>query len=145
MTDKRPTPDETAGKGRRKRTAPTIDLTATEVPPAASEAPSPPPPETPVDEPAAAAQEPPRAEAPPADKRKESVLTMPVVAAGIAGAAAMSLVMMVLWLTGLVPIRYAGSTALRARVTGLEMQLQDLQKRPVARSEEHTSELQSQR
>jgi hypothetical protein len=55
---------------------------------------------------------------------------MPVLAAGIAGAAAMSLVLVALWLTGLVPIRYAGSTALRARVTGLEMQLQDLQKRP---------------
>jgi hypothetical protein len=53
-----------------------------------------------------------------------------LLAAGVAGAAAMSLVLFGLWFTGLTPIRYAGSTATRARVTALEMQLQDLQKRP---------------
>jgi hypothetical protein len=31
MTDKRPTPDASAGKSRPKRAAPTIDLTATDV------------------------------------------------------------------------------------------------------------------
>jgi hypothetical protein len=43
MNDKRATPDSPAGKGRRKRAAPTIDLTATEVPPVTSEADPPPP------------------------------------------------------------------------------------------------------
>lgn len=146
MTDKRPTPDQTAGKGRRKRTAPTIDLTATEVPPAASEAPPPPPPETPVDAPVAAAPEPepaPRADAaPPEDKREEprkspdrgfaSALTMPVLAAGLTGALVMSVILLTMWLTGLVPLGDAGSTAMSARVAGLEMQMQDLQKRPAA-------------
>lgn len=120
MTDKRPTPDESAGKGRRKRAAPTIDLTATEIP---SEVPNEAPkPAAGAPPPSGAAEEP----------RKSSGFAepMPVLAAGLAGAAAMSLVMMTLWLTGLVPIRYAGSTAMRARVTGLEMQMQDLQKRP---------------
>ena len=49
MADKRTTPE--AGAGRRKRAAPTIDLTAREVPPpvaAASEPPTPPPPEPPA-------------------------------------------------------------------------------------------------
>jgi hypothetical protein len=42
------------------------------------------------------------------------------------------LVLFGLWLTGLVPIRYAGSTAARARVTALEAQLHDLQSRAAA-------------
>lgn len=135
MTDKRPTPDESAGKGRRKRAAPTIDLTATEMLSEAPKAAAGAPPRDPVGETPPAAAEP--ASAPPpssaADEPRKSsgfAVPMPVLAAGLAGAAAMSLVMMTLWLTGLVPIRYAGSTAMRARVTGLEMQLQDLQKRP---------------
>ena len=41
-----------------------------------------------------------------------------------------TLVLFALWLTGLVPIRYAGSTATRARVTALEMQVHGLQSRP---------------
>jgi hypothetical protein len=143
MTVKRPTPDTSAGKSRPKRAAPTIDLTATDVtaaeaPPVTSEADSPPPHAVPADEPAlkvqaAPAPEPESAANPPADEPRKNwtaAVTMPVLAAGLAGAAAMSLVLMTLWLTGLVPIRYAGSTAMRARVTGLEMQLQDLQKRP---------------
>jgi hypothetical protein len=143
MTDKRPTPDASAGKSRPKRAAPTIDLTATdvtaaEVPPVTSEADPPPPRAVPADEPAAQAQAASALEPEPAadltadEPRKDwtAAVTMPVLAAGLAGAAAMSLVLMTLWLTGLVPIRYAGSTAMRARVTGVEMQLQDLQKRP---------------
>lgn len=142
MNDKRTTPDTPAGKGRRKRAAPTIDLTATEVPPVTSEADPPPPPDVPNEAPpqAAAAWSPepePAAAPPPSGESNEprkalaAALTMPMLAAGVAGAAAMSLILFGLWLTGLVPIRYAGSTALRARVAGLEMQLQDLQKRPV--------------
>lgn len=136
MNDKRTTPDTPAGKGRRKRAAPTIDLTATEVPPVTSEADPPPPPDVPNEAPpqAAAAWSPepePAAAPPPSGESNEprkalaAALTMPMLAAGVAGAAAMSLILFGLWLTGLVPIRYAGSTALRARVAGLEMQLQD--------------------
>jgi hypothetical protein len=61
-------------------------------------------------------------------------VTAPVLAAGFAGAAAMMVLLFALWLTGLVPIRYAGSTAIRARVAALEMETQALQNRtaPVA-------------
>ncbi|MDI1345835.1 MAG: hypothetical protein PSV22_17285 [Pseudolabrys sp.] len=135
MTDKRPTPDASAGKSRPKRAAPTIDLIATEMPGEAPKAAAGTPPHDPVGDTAPAAAGP--ASAPPPsgtaeEPRKSSgfAVPMPVLAAGLAGAAAMSLVMLALWLSGLVPIRYAGSTAMRARVTGLEMQLQDLQKRP---------------
>ena len=144
MTEKRPTPDAAAGKSRRKRAAPTIDLTATDVTPATSEADPPPPLEPaaasapPVQE--ARAQEQPRAEdiasSPPgAAKAKPSVaqgfgITLPVLAAGIAGAAVMAILLLTMWLTGLLPVRFAALTITRARVTALEMQLQDLQKRP---------------
>ena len=147
MTDKRPTPDASAGKGRRKRVAPTIDLTATEIPPVTSEA-DPPPPQAAVApeveaEPGAAPPPPHAAEEP--RKNLGSVLTMPVLTAGFAGAAAMSLILFGLWLTGLVPIRYAGSTALRARVAGLEMQLQELQKRPATIADTKTIDALTQR
>ena len=145
MTEKRPTPDAAAGKSRRKRAVPTIDLTATEIPPVTSEADPPPPPEPavaavpPVEE--AWAQEPPRAEevsSPPPiagapDKpslAKGFGISMPMLASGVAGAAVMAVVLLTLWLTGLLPVRFAALTATRARVTALEMQLQDLQKRP---------------
>jgi hypothetical protein len=129
MADKRTTPDapqdaqpDAAQEAsdalrRKKRAAPTIDLTATEMPP--------PPP----------AQEPPPTlenDAPPAGGWLGAHITAPTLAAGIAGAAIVTLALFALWLTGLVPIRYAGSTAMRARVAVLEMQLQDLQKRPEA-------------
>ncbi len=143
MTDKRTTPE--AGVGRRKRAVPTIDLTATEVPAeaAASEPPptseaDPPPPEQPV-------QEQPTPEKPAPDTEPvavaedetpaspaSSLFSAPTIAAGAAGAAVMTLVLFGLWLTGLLPIRYAGSTATRARVAALEMELHDLQSRSAA-------------
>jgi hypothetical protein len=139
MAEKRTTPE--AGAGRRKRAAPTIDLTATEAPAAAapSEPPSEPPP--PADDPPPPAPEQPApeieaapvGEGPPADEPGNSIrpnFSVPIVAAGAAGAAIMTLLLFGLWLTGLVPIRYAGSTATRARVTALEMELRDLQNRP---------------
>lgn len=148
MTEKRTTPNAAAGSRRRKRAAPTIDLKATEVQP--TQTAGDPPPEPPVQdassqagsEQARAAPEPSQAEPDIASATiaNESAggsrdypgfkIYGPVLAAGVAGAAAMSLVLFGLWLTGLVPIRDAGSAALRARVTGLEMQLRDLQKRP---------------
>ncbi|MDO8877250.1 MAG: hypothetical protein Q8M24_13035 [Pseudolabrys sp.] len=142
MTDKRPTPDTSAGKGRRKRAAPTIDLTATDVttgdvPQAVT--PDPPPHEI-LGEPPPQAAAPPEPEpaAPPhlheaKDQQRKSLtatLTMPVLAAGVAGAAAMSLILLGLWLTGMLPAGDTGSDALRAQIAGLETQVQDLQKRP---------------
>jgi hypothetical protein len=144
MNEKRTTP----GGGRRsKRTAPTIDLSATEVQPAAEPA------QEPIQKAAsesqpeqvvgtAAGQTPPP-EPPPVDARADApnnssndswasirqYVTAPVLAAGFAGAAAMTVLLCALWLTGLVPIRYAGSTAIRARVAALEMETQALQNR----------------
>lgn len=147
MNEKRTTP----GGGRRsKRTAPTIDLAATEVQPVASEF-------------AQAASEPPKAEPlkpepvvensggqtpppeiPPVDPPRADAssdspndhwtsirrhVTAPVLTAGFAGAVAMTILLFALWLTGIVPIRYAGSTATRARVAALEMEVQALQSR----------------
>ncbi len=158
MNDKRATPDTPAGKGRRKRAGPTIDLTATEVPPVTSEADPPPPEAPPVQEPPiqeTSAQEAPRAESMSSTASKESTakrsatagfgMTAPMLAAGVAGATAMSVILFGLWLTGLVPIRYAGSTAMRARVTGLEMQVQDLQKRPAQAPETEMVDMLAQR
>ncbi len=129
MADKRTTLEVAAGASPRKRAAPTIDLTATEVQPAAAAGEPPPMPEQPEAEHDTA-----RADKEQAANESWSWLSTnikgPALAAGAAGAAMMTLVLFVLWLTGLVPIRYAGSTAMRARVTGLEMQLHDLQSRP---------------
>jgi hypothetical protein len=131
MADKRTPPDEAAGARGRKRAAPTIDLTATEVP---SPQPDPPPQQPQAAEPPAADPEPPpAAESRSADNPWTWLGTntsAPTLAAGAAGAGLVSLVLFGLWLTGLVPIRYAGSTAMRARVAGLEMQVHDLQNRP---------------
>ena len=54
MADKRTTPDPAEGARRRKRPAPTIDLTATEVPEAAAAV----QPQAAADEPPATPQEP---------------------------------------------------------------------------------------
>jgi hypothetical protein len=57
---------------------------------------------------------------------------MPVLAAGVTGAAVMSVILLAMWLTGLLPIRFSGLTMTRARVEALEIKVQDLQKRPAA-------------
>ncbi|MBN9049562.1 MAG: hypothetical protein J0H78_08860 [Rhizobiales bacterium] len=57
------------------------------------------------------------------------------LAAGLAGGLVVSLVLFALWLTGMVPIRYAGTTAMRARVSVLEMKVNDLGNRPVVRND----------
>jgi hypothetical protein len=105
MADKRTTPEtpqnaaEDAGPGtrRKKRAAPTIDLTATEVPPAQEAVP-------PADPPPSAAPEPPAA---PADSPFGSPINTGTYIAGAAGAFAMTLILAALWLTGLLPVRYA--------------------------------------
>jgi len=133
MADKRTTPE--AGAGRRKRAAPTIDLTATEVQAAATANDTPPqtamePPPPASEQPAPVTEAAPAGEGPPADGPSSRLFSGPTLAAGAAGAAMVTLVLFGLWLTGMVPIRYAGSTATRARVTALEMQMHDLQNRP---------------
>ena len=137
MADKRKAPGAPEAARRGKRSAPTIDLTATEVQPT-STADEPPPQAAPPPPP----QEPPpfNTDLPPADagasgeprKAPGGFFTAPTLAAGAAGAAMTAIIMFALWLTGMVPIRYAGSTATRARVTALEMQVRDLQNRPTA-------------
>jgi hypothetical protein len=115
MADKRATPEAPeaaqqaapAGPRRKKRAVPTIDLTATEMPPP-QEAPPPPPPDPP-----APAQEPP---ADTAGTRPGSPISLATLAAGVAGAATVTLILFALWLTGLVPVRYAVSTDIAVQV-----------------------------
>ena len=115
MADKRTTPEappegapQAAPEGprRNKRAAPTIDLTATEVPPAQPAAPSQPEPPPATNEPPAgsAGGEPPNTVA----KRPAGSIAMAALA-GAAGAATVLLILLALWLTGLVPLRYAAS------------------------------------
>ena len=116
MADKRTTPEvpegaqqaapQDAGSGprRRKRVAPTIDLTATEMPsPEAA-----PPPRS--DPPPAPAQE------PPAEARSGGPISLATLVAGVAGAATVTLVLVALWLAGLLPVRTVVSTDTGAQV-----------------------------
>jgi len=100
---------------RRKRAAPTIDLTATEVG-GASPRPQP--------EPAASAPHTGGFFHWLHDNVSATTLT-----AGIAGGVFVAALMFLMWMTGLVPIRYAGTTATRARVSVLEMQMKELHDR----------------
>ena len=123
MADKRTTPETperapraaSAGPSGKKRAAPTIDLTATEMPSppqaAGPESAEPPPPA----EPPPAAPEPPSGKAsdPPAGPAAippRGNIVMATLAAGAAGAAAVMLVAAALWFSGLLPQRYATST-----------------------------------
>lgn len=152
MNEKRPMPHQSAGKGRSKRAAPTIDLTAKELPPdqaptetvANSEA-DPPPPSNVAEEPQIAAEAAPEAEPhvepeqafappPPQEPREEPRKTslMAPLVAGVAGAAVMAAVLAGAWSAGLLP---QGDTRVApaaddSRIAGLEAQLQELQKRP---------------
>jgi hypothetical protein len=128
-----------SGESRRqKRAAPTIDLTATEVKP---EEPTPAPELQPESQPSKPAN---RAGIPNESASRQSAASGPrpapaftlrnalsasTIAAGLIGALLVSLVLFVFWLTGMVPIRYAGTTAMRARVSVLEMQVNDLTNR----------------
>jgi hypothetical protein len=143
MADKRVTPEaqdkrddtqQDAHKGprRKKRVPPTIDLTAQEVKPATPD----PPPEAggeqrkadPMPEFDAAAKSPGEGRA-KARGWRIAGRSGPIVAGGVAGAAIVGLMMAVLWLTGLVPARNAGSSG---RVATLEAQMRELQSRPAA-------------
>ncbi len=122
MADKRTTPEAPEGAPqeapegprRKKRAGPTIDLTATEVPPAQTAAP-------PQPEPPPAADEPPPgptggAPVDNAAKRSGSSVAMATLA-GAAGAAAVLLILFTFWLSGLLPLRYAASTDIAAQGT----------------------------
>ena len=119
MADKRTTPetpagaqpdapqDAATGPRRKKRAAPTIDLTATEMPSPPHEAA--PPPRS--DPPPAPAQE------PPAEARSGGPISLATLAAGVAGAATVALVLAALWLAGLLPVRTVTSTDTGAQVS----------------------------
>ncbi len=137
MADKRTTPEtppgteqgaqQAAPEGprRKKRAAPTIDLTATEMARAVrsvvgSGAGT-----------AASGTEPPSGLA--KDATAGNRLGGPISAAllaGVAGGAIVTLALFALWLTGLVPARYAASADTSAQVAALEAQVRDLKSRP---------------
>lgn len=152
MTEKRPTPETAPESRRRKRAAPTIDLKATEV--AAADASPPPSPQAREAQPQAAhadqkpepestAQthsapepEPAVASGPAASSPEDKGFKAfgPALAAGVAGAVAMSFILGGLWLSGLLPHADTGSDAQHARIAALETQIQELQKRPAPAS-----------
>src|SRR6185369_16996624 len=105
MSDKRTTPDPAEGARRRKRPAPTIDLTATDVSTASPEE------EVPEAGPPRAKQ--PSGEASQSESRDDTKqqnwsAVRQIIFAGLGGAAILAVVFVGVWLAGLVPARYAG-------------------------------------
>jgi hypothetical protein len=125
MADKRKTPDPAEG-GRRTRSAPTIDLTATEVSASAPEG----EPQVAAGETAASSPEPdPPQEQPEATHKSERAdernglprrqgAPWQVLLAGLAGAVMMNAALLALWRAGLVPDRYAGAAGADAASIG---------------------------
>ena len=132
MADKRATPEapegapQAAAEGprRKKRAAPTIDLTATEVPPAQPATP-------PQPDPPPAASEPP----PPNTAQTETPPTQTggafgaALAGGVAGIVAVLLVLLGLYFSGLPPLQQATSTTTTAQVAGNNQALDALTQR----------------
>jgi hypothetical protein len=120
MADKRTTPEVAASASPRKREAPTIDLTATEVEPATAAGEPPPVPEQGAEGSQAASADN-GGDSPSAPRESLNWLSAnikgPALAAGAAGAAIMTLVLLGLWLAGLLPIRDSSSTTVRAMDT----------------------------
>jgi len=109
MADKRTTPEAAASASPRKRAVPTIDLTATEVPPVAA-AGQPPPLQ---DQAAADPEAVPAGKDPSADNSLNWLranISAPALVGGTAGAALTTLMLFGLWLIGVVPLRDSGST-----------------------------------
>ena len=124
MSDKRTTPDPAEGARRRKRPAPTIDLTATDVSASSSEH------EAQAAEPAR--DEPPSeaagsaAEGPASNSAKQRtwVAARQMFFAGLGGAAIVALALFGVWLAGLVPARQASpADAATASVAALNERL----------------------
>lgn len=111
MSDKRTTPDPAGGTPRRKRSAPTIDLTATEVPAAATDSgPSSEPPNA-QEQPERAAESEGQTMADQISSVKQSAwLSVPALASGFLGAALMAIILGALWFAGAVPVRYGASS-----------------------------------
>ena len=141
MADKRTTPDPAEGARRRKRPAPTIDLTATEVP----EADAVEQPQVGADAPSSGAPEPSAAHVgagaahdPEPGLRDGSTRTAAAVwqifIAGFAGAGIMTAVLLGVWFAGLVPSRDTGAAiadpasvaALNQRLTKIESSIAKL-------------------
>lgn len=141
MSDKRTTPDPAGSARRRKRPAPTIDLTATEVQATGHEEPhSEPSPAGPAQpahpasdnepEPGPAPESPPRTATMNGDSSRPSrLLSASALAGGFIGAAAVAIILSALWFAGAVPVRYAASVDSSAQVVALEKQVRDLQNR----------------
>jgi hypothetical protein len=131
---------------QRKRATPTIDLTATEVPPApaesdvqaAAESPNSPPAESAA--PQGEQSPPPPPEAPPTEssdrppRRSGGVLTA-AVAASFVGAMLAFAVLAALWYGGLLPARTIASNDRSAQIAALQKQIEDLQTRPASASD----------
>jgi hypothetical protein len=127
MSDKRTMPDPAKGTPRRKRSAPTIDLTATEVAPASPDSRPPAEPPSPQEQPERAAE--PEGQ-PMADQgsvsKQPAWLSVPALAGGIFGAALTAIALGALWLSGAVPVRSVASSdsqaidAITQRVTRVE-------------------------
>jgi hypothetical protein len=125
MADKRKTPDPAEGS-RRTRSAPTIDLTATEVSASAPEgepqvaagetAASSPEPDPPQEQPEATHTSE-RADERNGSPRKQGA-PWQVLLAGFAGAAMMTATLFALWRLDLIPDRYAGATGADATSIG---------------------------
>jgi len=139
MPDKRTTPDPASRAPRRKRPAPTIDLTATEVPQAATGGgPTTPSQSPPAQEDPAIAQDTTPKPQPEPESKAESRstagqgtpssgqtawLSAPALAGGLVGAATVAVVLAALWLAGGLTPRSVESgqvDALAQRVTKIE-------------------------
>lgn len=111
MSDKRTTPQPAGGTPRRKRSAPTIDLTATEVPPAVTGSVQSTEPPNAREQPERAAESEGQSMADQISSVKEPTwLSVPALAGGFLGAALMAIVLGVLWFAGAVPVRYVASS-----------------------------------
>ena len=126
MAEKRTTQDPATGGPRRKRRAPTIDLTATEVPQTATggspTTQSPPAPEEPP-VPHDAKPEPDVTPGRRSSSGQTAWLSAPVLAGGVVGAAAFLSVLAALWFAGVVPPRSVASSDASSQVDALAQRI----------------------
>jgi len=158
MADKRKAPDAPEGAPRRKRAAPTIDLTATDVTPAdITPADVTPPAAEPEVQPRAASEPP-----PPPEEPRPSVETptsaseqptpswrdskwIPLLAAGAAGGVVVAVVTGALWYGSAQPSGSADSNDMNAQIASLQQQVHILQSRPAVAVDTRTIDLLNQR
>jgi hypothetical protein len=131
MSDKRTTPDPAETARRRKRRAPTIDLTATDVSAAETDDGQPSgPPAAQHEAEAAGGDEAASATANNSSSKRLVWLSVPALAGGFIGAAVVVAVLTALWFAGAIPVRYAASDDSSGQIAALEKQVRDLQNRP---------------